>query len=368
MEGYRVLLGNLQDATWYEEIPVSRINFSHYLNGPGKCDISTSPNPQTQAYKDKISTEYIKPGRSTIYIEKDGIIVGAYILWELYTIFPTNRLRLIGEGFWSYFRRRIISSDTSYTNTEQLYVARGLINDALSKVQGSIVGISCPLPATSFTQITKEWFGYERKGVAQAIEELGDRENGFDFSIESQWIAGASPPSIANTVEFYANGKGTDAENSTVVFDLDANLMRLSWQQKAQKFANKVYVIGAGQAEDTTLVESQSTGSYVEGYPLLETKVTRKDLEDTTLISEVASRELKKKSQLYEILQLEVDPRSIETRLGSFTTGDIARVRAQRGFIDIDKYYRVMSYDVWVNEDSNEEKISLDMSTVEATE
>ena len=124
----------------------------------------------------------------------------------------------------------------------------------------------------------------------------------------------------------------------------------------------------AATASDTTLVQSTNIDSFAEGYPLLEHKLVKKDISKESTLTEYSTRELNKRDQLYEVLTLEVDPRSVETRLGSFQTGDLARVKAGRGFISLDKYYRIMSYDVWVNEGANDERLALNMSIVEATE
>ena len=363
MEGYRVLIGNLQDATWYEEIPVTRINFSHYLNGPGKVDISTSPNPESLHLRKKISTDYLKPGRSTIYIEKNGVIVGAYILWELFVIYPSNRLRLIGEGFWSYFRRRIIQADDLYDNVDQLLIGRTLIANALAVERGSIVGMSTVTTAVySGVNIVRNYYAYQRRYVGEAIEDLADKDDGFDFSINSRWIGGSSPATISNEYQQYYPRKGTVGD---LVFDLEANILRFQWQQKAQKFVTKMYMVGAGTANDTTLAQAEFVS--IQGYPLLEHKLVKKDVSTSGTLYNYATRELHKRNQLYEILTLELDPRSVETKLGSFSTGDIVRLKINRGFVIIDKYYRIMMYDVWVNEGANEERISVSLSSVEAT-
>lgn len=367
MEGYRVLIGNLQDATWYEEIPVTRINFSKVLNGTGKCDISTSPNPERDTFKDKISPDLLRPGRSTIYIEKDGTIVGAYILWEVFVIYPSNRLRLIGEGFWSYFRKRIIDKDFLYTNTDQLLIGKALINEAITTLGdlGKIVDLSVTgTLITSGILVDRNYYNYQRRIVAEAIEDLANKEDGFDFDITSTWIAGSSPPAIANEYQQYYPQKGT---TGNIVFDLDANLLRISRQEKAQKVVNRMFMIGGGTAEDTVLTTSYNMGSMSADYPLLDHKLVKKDITDVGTLVTYGTRELAKRSQLYEILVVELDPQSVETRLGAFTTGDIVRVTADRGFISINKYYRIQMYDVWVNEGSNEERISVTLSTVEAT-
>ena len=366
MEGYRVLIGNLQDATWYEEIPVTRINFSKFLNGPGKVDISTSPNPESADLRKKINTDYLKPGRSTIYIEKNGVIVGAYILWELFVIYPSNRLRLIGEGLWSYFRRRIIDKDQTFTATDQLLIGRTLINDAKAKHFGNIVGLSTTGTAVSSgVNITRTYNRYQRRLVGEAIEDLADRESGFDFDITTKWVPGSSPPTISNEYHQYYPRKGTVGD---LVFDLEANILRFQWQQKAQKFVNKIYMVGAGTADDTTLVEHTDVTSWGYGYPLLEHKLVKKDISESDTLSEYAIRELDKRNQLYEILTVELDPRSVETAVGSFDVGDIVRLKINRGFVVIDRYYRIMMYDVWVNEGANDERISVALGSVEATE
>ena len=100
---------------------------------------------------------------------------------------------------------------------------------------------------------------------------------------------------------------------------------------------------------------------------MLEHKLIKKDISKAATLGQYGIRELNKRNQLYEILQVELDPKSIETRVGSFTTGDTVRLKINRGFVVIDKYYRIMMYDVWINEGANEERISVSLGSVEAT-
>lgn len=365
MLGYRVLVGDLVTNTLYDELPVTRINFSHVLNGPGKCDISMSPNPQSDLLQKKLIASNIDPAKTVIYIEKDGVVLWAGVLWEVFVVYPANRLRIIGEGFWSYFRRRIIGETTTFTDRDQHYVAKTLIDNALAETGGDIAGIStASTNVTSGVNVSRTYYNYQRRFVGEAIEDLANREGGFDFDIESTWKNPYGTEFISNDFQCYYPRKGTRAET---IFDLDANLLRIQWQQKGQKFVNKLYMIGGGSASDTVLTESTDVGSIFEGYPLLEHRLAKKEITNSSTLLEHANRELQLRNQVFQTLTVEVNPKGPETRVGAFTTGDVARVRASRGYLDLDKFYRIMSYDVYVNEGSNDERISVVLSSVEAT-
>ncbi len=115
------------------------------------------------------------------------------------------------------------------------------------------------------------------------------------------------------------------------------------------------------------LTESQDVSSIYYGYPLLEHRLAKKEITGPATLLEHANRELQLRNQVFQTLTIEVNPKGTETRIGAFTTGDVARVRANRGYLDLDKFYRVMSYEVYVNQDSNDERISVVLSSVEAT-
>jgi len=366
VKGYRILIGDLVTNSIYEELTVTRLSFSHVLNGPGKCDISTSPNPQSSALADKIKASNIQPGRGVIYIEKDGVIVWAGILWEVFVVYPAHRLRLIGEGFWSYFRRRIVRNTVTFTDRDQHYIAKSLIDTAIAETGGSIAGLSTAATnVTSGVEVSRTYYDYNRSQVSTLIENLADRQNGFDFGFTSEWDKTTSPNSVSNGFQCYYPKKGTINET---VLDIDSNLTRIQWQQKGQKFTNKVYMVGAGTGVDSLLTELTDISSISDGYPLLEHKLAKKEISSTATLTEYNEQELQQRKRVYELLTVETNPKSPETRVGAFTTGDIVTVRASRGYLDLDKYYRIMAYDVYLNQDSNDERISIQLSTVEATE
>lgn len=365
MEDYRVLVGSLRDNTWVEELPVTRVNYSKVLNGPGKCDISTSPDPRNSLLAKKITETDFEPGRTVIYIEKNGTIVWAGILWEVFVVFPSNRLRLIGEGLWSYFRHRHITTTVTYNSTDQFAVAKALIDTAIGKPAGNVANIStAATPTSSGVNVTRRYPGYQYRQVAEAIEDLGNRTGGFDFDITSTWST-TEAGVVDNKFELYYPSKGTRTE---VVFDYPANVTRIQWRRKGQKFANTVHMIGAGSGEATTTASAVDVGSFTDNFPLLEQKLMKKDISVSSTLVERANRELNRRNQVEELIDIDVDAKSIETSVGSFTVGDIVRVRGSNGYLDINKLYRIMSYLVVVDQGANSEKISVIVGTVEATE
>jgi hypothetical protein len=106
---YRYLVGDLLTGILREEMPFTGVKYNQVLNGPGAfaATIGLRHRKATRANLD--------PGRTTIYVERDGVLLWGGILWAARPSTDVAKIDLTGEGFWSYFRRRLIRTKTSST-------------------------------------------------------------------------------------------------------------------------------------------------------------------------------------------------------------------------------------------------------------
>lgn len=341
---YRYLVGQLMTNTIVDEIPFSDMSYSHVLNRAGdfKATIGLRHPKATRANLD--------PGRSTVYVERDGVIVWGGILWtaeaDLDAEDEEPTLKVAGEGFWSYFHHRNIRAFKQYLAVDQFTIAQSLLNYAQAQGGGNI-GVTVGAE-TSGVLRDRTWYHYERKNIGAAIEELAAVQGGFDFAIDVAYDASGT------VVKTFRPSYPQRGRSTSIVFELGGNIEGLSQAVDATRQANLVDALGAGEG-DTMLIATAVDLTLVPPYPLLESVVAYKD------VSQVATLQLHAAAQLTE--QVEPAQRvptllahaGPDTTVGSFITGDYVTVRATDGWIEVtDETMRIVEYEVAVDEDGRE--------------
>lgn len=109
---YRVLCADLVGTgnQIREELPISDLQFSYILNAAGTFSGTISLDHP------KCTRDNLDPGATAIYIERGGQLVWGGILWSAQVDTAERKLHLAGEGFWSYFKRRVIKNRIGMTN------------------------------------------------------------------------------------------------------------------------------------------------------------------------------------------------------------------------------------------------------------
>lgn len=286
MAKWRYVAYDLRTNTLLSELPVlNDVSFGGVLNGAGPFKANMPLNQSAQSSPGvfrSMSADLLAatvPGRTVVYVERDGVLLdgAAFIIWTRRYSPESQIVELGGLSLWSYFARRANNTDLIYTEamaTDQMAVARGLLNAAQAQSGGNIavtVGAE-----TSGVPRIRNYYAYEHKPVAEAVEQLSAVENGFDFAIDVAYVAGAPTRTFRCSYPF----RGRSSTDTGHVFETGRNIVTYTWPEDATTMADRVFAIGSGDGRDMLTSTAVRTDVIDIGYPLLDTVAPFKDVSD----------------------------------------------------------------------------------------
>lgn len=357
MSTYTFLAYDLMTNAALAELPLSNVKFSRLLNGAGHFtgDLKLGDPRVTKLNWDSSS----KPSRTALYVDRDGVLIWGGIIWTRGPYRASKQTLLIGGlEFWSYFQLRkrtgrYIVDTKTYTNADQLFIARDLINYAQAKVGGNIGVVVNSEVGNPPVLRNQTYNSYDFMPVGQAVEQLAAVVNGFDFSIEVAYVNGVPTKTFVPSQP----RRGTAAPNNGLVFEYPGNVVDYAWPEDGTEQANTAYVIGSGQGQGM-LRSSSSVPSLIDaGYPLLEYLESFKNEGAQSVLDAKAQALVQARSGVVILPELYVRSDS-DPVLGSYSTGDDVRVRiADERFPDsahsidgsdqrLDSYMRITGYEV----------------------
>jgi hypothetical protein len=343
MATYRYFFADLISNQIQAELQITGVNFTQALNASGTFNGSLLLSGVPVSANVTASTI---PGRTAVYVDRDGVIVWGGVLWLRSYNSKDQRLTFSAREFESYFERRRIATNQTYFNTDQLAIARGLVNTAQGVANGNIgvlVGSE-----TSGVNVTRLFYGYEQKTVYQALLDLSRSSNGFDFAIRCSYDS--SYNINKNLVLGYPRlGTPYSATSTyTPVFEFPAgNVVEYEYPEDGSLVANKIYATGAGSNEGKLIYNASDSSKLTTGWPLLEDSVSYSDIIDATLVQNLATGRVAATSYPPTTIKLVANP-SQNPVLGSYVVGDDARVRIRDDrFPDgLDTVYRIVALSV----------------------
>lgn len=338
MAVYTYTTANILTGQVIEEIPFDNVRWSKVLNGPGGFSGSIdSRHP-------KAVRENLYPGKRFLYVLRNGVPVWAGIIWV--ARFDNGNIQVAAQGIWSYFRHRRIRIDKLYEQEDQLYIARDLLDYAQSATlnPGGDIGVVVGSETAGIDR-DRNYYGFERKPIGEAIEQLAAVENGFDFSIETTESGGAYTHTFVP--EFPYRGRRT-----SWTWEVGVHCDLHSWEIDADRMANRMDALGAGDGE-SMLIATATNATLLSEFPLLDDTTSYRDVIYEDTLQEHADAWLIRR-------QLPLGMPSItlrstpETKIGSFIEGDEVQVTKIDGWSELDGWYRIIGYEVQVSEEGDE--------------
>lgn len=360
---YRYLAYDVLSGALIEELPLSGVRFSRVLNGAGGMSASLQLNRRTSS-GDSLNAAYIAatiPQRTKIFIDRDGVLVWGGIIWSRAYSYQSQRLDIEAAELWSYFRMRTLKVNKTYVNQDQLDIARDLLTYAQS-VPGGNIGVTLATNDSGVLRTRTQYFGYERKPIAEAVQQLSQVINGFDFGIDVTYDVLGAPTAVMN---FGYPRRGRTARANEIVFELGRNMFDYVWPEDGSNGANSITAIGAGEGVTMLLVDLTDVEMIDAGYPLLDDTIQYKDVTRTDTLADHAYAELMIRSgsriaAKFTVLSTDDVP------FGSWIVGDDARFRIPddarfpNGF---DTFLRIIADEVNVS-DAGVERITLTCAEV----
>ena len=282
---------NVVTRTRVAEVPFTTFRYTDTLNNSGSFD-GTLP-----LFHPVASMITLNPGAIVIYVDYDGQLVWAgWVLSNEVQAGPNDyTMRLSGPGLWGYWAKRTVRSraGTTYatgtapneiiwSTVDQFRIVKDTIDHAASIAGTATVPLDAVRAAgaaftTSGVTRSKTVYSYERKVIAQLVEELAQQTQGFDYGLNYAWDLSGASPVPRQYLDLYYPRRGQSSPIATLEHGGNVSLLRLT--RDAANLANPLTAVGAGTADAQLVVEVADTTflSPVGSYPYTEGQVEFRD-------------------------------------------------------------------------------------------
>jgi hypothetical protein len=361
MATYRYLFADLLTNTIIGELPLTNVNFTQQLNASGTfTGTLLLSGVDAETYNVDASTI---PARTAVYVDRDGTLIWGGILWGRDYDSKSQTLKLQAREFESYFERRRITTTTVFNAVDQLTAVQNLITNAQAALGGNI-GVQLG-GETSGVTITRTFYGYERKTVYSAIQDLSKALDGFDFRIYVYYDSNGNPAKLLKLGYPRLGEVYTPTSLTIPVFQLPGNIVEYTYPEDGSIAANTVYALGAGSNEGKLISTAVDGEKLAEGWPLLEEAPNYSDISNSTLLLQLAQGQVAVVSYPPTTIKLSQTP-TMDPILGSYEIGDDARFIAldDRFPNGIDSIYRVIALNVTAGENNNPELVTATLAFV----
>lgn len=350
---YRYLFASLLTNEIIAELPLTGVSFTQQLNQAGTLQghllLSGVSTPEFNVSPATI------PGKCAIYVDRNGDLVWGGVIWNRVYNSTAQTLSITAREFESYFERRRITTTRAFTNTDQLVIARTLIDDAQSVPYGDIGVITGA--ETSGVLIDRVYYDYELKGVYQGVQDLSRADNGFDFNIKVEYDNITNEPKKTLILGYPRSGTVYNVNDpEALVFLFPAgNIVEYEYPEDGSIAANTIYGLGAGSNDGKLIEIGQDTSKFADGWPLLQDQANYSDVTDAALLQQLATGQALAVSYPPTTIKIVV-PAYVTPEFGSYDIGDDARliITDERFPSTLDQVYRIVALNVQPGEDGPE--------------
>lgn len=338
-----------------EDIDLQQVQFTTKLSAPGDLD-GTLFVPESQ--RGRLLDSATFPGRTGLYVLRDDIPVWGGIIWKRSWDESKATFRLGCKSWESYAYHVTQRLTKNYTNTDQLIIARDLINDAGIPTQS---GITAPASGTSGRLRERHMFAYEFKSIGLELEQLAGLEDGFDYTVQSYVLPSGEfgrryvfgYPRLGRTANL-------DPGANSLTLDYPGNLAPFALVEDAETGAWRIFSIGAGEGSLMKWKTAQDTTYDSSGWPLLDEVTQYKDVSVDATLQSHANEDLKKSRPPIDSWTFQLAPDS-DVKLSDISIGDSAvfRLRSRRWENSLQMIRRIAEITVTPGDAGELEKIQL---------
>jgi hypothetical protein len=343
---YRYVATSLVGGRPLEELPLTEVTYSRWLNGAGSFS-ATLPLVGVGKNVWDAST----PGKVLIWVYRGSAVVGAFIPWVRDYTAGSSSASLQGADVWSYFTRRLVRNPVSWVDTDSAAIVTDLIVAAQAAVGGNI-GVSPPT-STSGVKLSRTIYSTEARFVADEVESLSTHGYGFTWDIrpEEDMVGQRS-------LKFLINPRSS--EQLAAVYPGNTSDVQLT--DMGSEIASAVLVQGGASSVNWGSVDGYSvfTDAIDSGFPLLEATVQAPTVTSADSLRSFTEGVAKLRRYGVQVGKLKVDPRN--PALGTYHPGDRVRIKVDGGAVSVDRMLTLVGFDVQAPGDGREESVTWTVS------
>jgi hypothetical protein len=219
--------------------------------------------------------EYIDltaPGRYSIAAERNGTIVGEWVIWKRSRSNDGSPIALSGNEISTVLDHRVMGAWV-WTGVDQIEIARQLVVEGFAgagdpPLRPGAVAVTIPA-ITPSGQLRDRTYAWLDGDIGQRLKELSEVDNGFDYLISPTRFGST----ILRTVRFYYPRAGQDLP---YVFEMGApdsppgNVLALALDEDGTRLLSNAHSIGATSGDNTVTGDYQDLALVTAGWPFME--------------------------------------------------------------------------------------------------
>lgn len=326
---YRYLAATLRDNRIVEELPLTNVRASLLLNQPGPFSATVDTRDLDSITRQGI-LDATDPGRSVVYIERDGVILGGWIIWSRGTRdLSSEEWEISGATIESWLNHVPIFANATHAGVDQLTIARSLVVNAQS--QWGSIAIVTPVPDPSGVAQSQEYIATDLTLVGDALADLSSIENGFDWAIDCAYGSSGLP---TRTLNLNYPRRGT---NSGILLEFtddgtgqfSGNIESYQLDEDGTNIATTVLGTGKGEGITKLLTLANNLDLGVAYPALVKMKSYSQESDPVRLLARVrAEAAISRTAELPPKITIRADAVPV---LGSYRTGDYAQIVISEG-------------------------------------
>lgn len=317
---YNYVFNSMRSERVILELDMFGVYMSMSLNGATSQFGATCQLDQTGKRNIDI-IEATEPGRNFVVVERNGVPIGAWVVWSRTYSAQSKTLQLSGIPFDAYPSHARILTPTIFNNVEQLEIFRQLWIQ-MQSVYGRNINVN--VPGGGYPLITPkslEVQRYDAKYYGEVMSSIADSANGFDWYI-----------ALTKEGNYYRKDLrigfprlGTPMNSGMTVYEYPGNVTQYYFTESMSDAGNNVLVIGAGEGEDM-LISEVNYGYLVDGgYPRWDTDIARKEVDNQAILNAVAPRLAEFRRGPVTTIKMTVKGDAVP-EFGSYNLGDASRI------------------------------------------
>lgn len=379
MSQYRYLFYDLRTNVAQAELMLTNVSFSKQLNSAGTFQGEIIISDPTEAVMNILDNT--RPGRTAVYVERSDIengiepaLIWGGIVWNRSYDSVSQKITFTAREFESYFERLRIyawqltgntnDKAVTFSNVDELLVAEMLLSAAQSPAGGNTdINVYVTGVASNPVQpVTRTYYDYERKTYLQAVQDLSQADNGFDFRIDVYYDTSGVPQRILNIAYPQLGVRYNAKESDAVVLQMPGNIVSYTYAEDSGTQTNSAITLGAGSNEAQAF--GLATGSTLStGWPKLEDVYSFTDYTDTTLLSALASGRIAAFNNPVTSLSVTITGNNTPY-VGSYEVADDVRViiNDDRFLTALDFVYRLTALTITPGENGSAEMVTLTLT------
>ena len=337
---YRFLTVDYVTGRFLGELIPQSWDLERVLSGAGPARVVVGLPHDAGAARSLLTIS--QPRRCGLYVERAGLGIWSGMIWSRkWENRAPDTIVLEGAEDWSYFRRRYVKDLLSWSGgprDDQLAIARDLIRYAQGQTLET-VGVSYPQARNANVGVAFEdeasdvrrtiaYKGHVApKQVAEAVEQLSDLRDGFDFSIEA---ARNNAGGVGRTFRLWHPTRTRPAAITGWRAELGANLLSVSVPDDPG--ASATTVIGSNDLGQDKVLRAYATAQYLldSGYPVLEESLTARNIKEQATLQQRVSEALSQFVAGDGIGEAVLDPTSDLLPIDRLELGDAVEVVVPR--------------------------------------